>query len=119
MGDNALDRPGRPDLVTLIAVAVIAYTLNNFLHEAVGHGGVCWAVGGTEMTVSTMHLECVGDEDLSVAARKAITAAGTIANLLTGLILWFVLRRRPGPPTWGRYFLWLMMMLGFFVGGGY
>lgn len=107
----------RVDVLTLIAVAIVAYTLTNFLHEGLGHGGMCALQGGTAATISTMHCECEGE--LSTAASKAVTASGSVVNLLVGLGLLVGLRSRRGLPGWGRYFLWLMTVLNLLIAGGY
>jgi hypothetical protein len=35
-----------PDPPTVDAIALVAYVASNVLHEAVGHGGACLALGG-------------------------------------------------------------------------
>src|SRR5437764_1001919 len=37
-----------PDLLTVTAIALVAYAASNVLHEAVGHGGACIALGGSD-----------------------------------------------------------------------
>jgi hypothetical protein len=44
-GSEAL-HPPRVDIVTVIAVAVVVYTLSSILHEALGHGLTCVLLGG-------------------------------------------------------------------------
>ena len=38
--DRAIDR------MTVVAIAIVAYALANLIHEGLGHGGTCIAVGG-------------------------------------------------------------------------
>ena len=61
---------------TVDAIAVIVYALSSVLHEAVGHGGACLAVGAVPHELSSMHLAC------RIAARAGSSPAA--------------IRRRPG-----------------------
>ena len=56
--------PSLPDLLTVTAIALVAYAVSNVLHEAVGHGGACVALGGKPMVLSSLHFEC-GDETIT------------------------------------------------------
>src|SRR5207237_10048020 len=78
------DRP-LPDLLTVTAIALVAYAASNVLHEAVGHGGACLAVGGKPIVLSSLHFEC-GEEAISALARRGVAAAGTIVNFSAGAI---------------------------------
>jgi hypothetical protein len=42
-----------PDLRMVIAIAVIAYSLVPVLHEGIGHGGACVALGGQPLSLSS------------------------------------------------------------------
>ena len=46
-----------PDLLTVTAIALVAYAASNVLHEAVGHGGACVALGGKPLALSSVHFE--------------------------------------------------------------
>ena len=48
-------QPGRalPDLATVTGIALVAYAASNVLHEAVGHGGACLALGGKPLVLSS------------------------------------------------------------------
>lgn len=41
------------DLLTIAAVAVVVYAVSSVIHEGLGHGGACIAVGGTPQPVSS------------------------------------------------------------------
>ncbi len=74
-----------PDLPTVIAIALVAYAASNILHEAVGHGGACIALGGKPLVLSSVHFEC-GEETMSDVARRVVSAAGTIVNFIAGAL---------------------------------
>lgn len=109
--DGAIDR------VTLVAIAVVAYALANVLHEGLGHGGMCAAVGGRLEALSAVHAEC-STEGLGRLATSLVMAAGTLANLLAGGMAWVMLRREARLTT-RRYFLWLFMTLNLLQATGY
>ena len=113
---QASDRP--IDRLTLVAIAIVAYALANMIHEGLGHGGACVAVGGRLEVLSAVHAECAA-EDRGPLARDMVTAGGTLANLLAGAAAWLLLRRQEGRLTSWRYFLWLCMTLNLLQGTGY
>jgi len=106
------------DVVTVVSVAVLAYALANFLHEAIGHGGACVVVGGKPLVLSSVHFEC-GEESISAAARRLVAAAGTVVNFLAAGISLIAMRiagvRRPRLA----YFLWLFTTINLLMGAGY
>lgn len=110
--------PSQIHLLTLMAIAVVTYVLSNVLHEALGHGGACWWVGGQPRLVTSVHFECQLDETLPWA-RRLLAAGGSVANLLASGIAWLALHiaRRGGPRL--RYFLWLLLTVNGLQAGGY
>jgi len=107
------------DLLTVIAIALVAYAIANFLHEGVGHGGACLAVGGTPQVLSSVHFEC--DLDASATTQRRILAAGgTMVNLIVGAFSLLVLKGIPAaqkPHSY--YFFWLFATLNLLMGAGY
>jgi hypothetical protein len=101
----------KPDLLTIAAVAIVAAVLTDFVHEGLGHGGMCVATGGQPLVLSTVHFECSPDTRL-------VAAGGTLANLIFGTLSWGAARVVKQPAPW-RYFLWLLMTLNLFDAGGY
>jgi hypothetical protein len=101
----------RPDLLTIAAIAIVATVIANFIHEGLGHGGMCIATGGHPLALSTVHFECSPDTRL-------VAAGGTLANLIFGTLFWGAARavRRAAP--W-RYFFWLLMTFNLLEAGGY
>ena len=104
------------DRLTLAAMAVVAYALANLVHEGLGHGGACIALGGRLLAFSAVHAQCDVESGL---AGRAVMAAGTVANLLAGAVALMMLRRGEPRPTPGRYVLWLFMTVNFLQATGY
>lgn len=46
------------DLLTILAIGIISFIIKNVLHEALGHGGACFLVGGTPLVLSSAHFDC-------------------------------------------------------------
>jgi hypothetical protein len=101
----------KPDLLTIAAVAIVAAVITDFVHEGLGHGGMCVATGGQPLVFSTVHFECSVDTRL-------VAAGGTLANLMIGTLSWATLRAVKQSAPW-RYFLWLLMTFNLFDVGGY
>lgn len=106
-----LHKATQPDLSTIIAIAVAATAITDFIHEGLGHGGMCVATGGRPLVLSTVHLECSADTRL-------VAAGGTLANLVSGALFWVAARAVRRTASW-RYFLWLLMTFNLFDAGGY
>ena len=104
------------DRVTLVAIAIVAYALANVIHEGLGHGATCVAVGGRLRAFSAIHAECAAEGE---GRNVLVTAAGTLANLFAGATAWVLLRRQEARLTSQRYFLWLFMTLNLLQGTGY
>jgi len=67
----------KPDVSTIVAIAIAAGVIADFIHEGLGHGGMCVATGGQPLALSTVHFECRPDSRL-------VAAGGTLANLIFG-----------------------------------
>lgn len=111
------ERP-RHDLLTIVAIALLAYVIGDVLHEAVGHGGACLLVGGKPLVLSTVHFEC---DSHAVGAWGVgfIAAGGTLVNLCAGALAVLARRRAvsaSGALTW---LLWLLMAVNLLSGTGY
>jgi len=100
------------DKLTVIAIAALAYIIEDVLHEGLGHGGMALLSGAHRLTLSTVALQ--GDFDT-----RWIAAAGPLVSLISGGIFWLLLLKpqRYRPTT--RYFLILAMAGGLFSGTGY
>lgn len=101
----------RVDLLTVIAVGIIAYAAADLVHEALGHGLTCLLLGFRMTRLSTVALEAVSDGYL-------VPASGSIANVVAGAVsLAFFHRARGFSAT--RYFLWLFALINLLNGVGY
>jgi hypothetical protein len=99
------------DLFTIAAIAMVATVITDFIHEGLGHGGLCVATGGQPLVLSTVHFECSADTRL-------VAAAGTLANLIFGSVFFVAERAVKQSASW-RYFFWLLMTFNLFDAGGY
>jgi hypothetical protein len=96
----------RRDVLTIIAISIVAYALSNVIHEGLGHGGACLLVGGRPVEMSSLHFLCEGDS-------KFVSAAGCIANVIAGIVGLALYKRRRS------YFLWLFTTLNLLMPAGY
>ena len=110
--------PQRIDWLTVIAIAAIASALSTQLHEAVGHGGACLALGGRVTEWGAFYVNCNADGAPPMVARL-VAAAGSTMNLLTALIAFALLRATPPTRPRARFFWWLMFTVGGFEWAGY
>ena len=111
--------PSLPDLPTVTAIALVAYAASNILHEAVGHGGACLALGGRPLVLSSVHFEC-GEKAMSALALHGVAAAGTIVNFIIGALALLVFKTaNPLHKPHAAYFLWLFTTLNLLSGAGY
>jgi hypothetical protein len=101
----------KPDLLTIAAIAIVAAVVADFIHEGLGHGGMCVATGAWPLVLSTVHFECSADTRL-------VAMGGTLANLIFGTLAWGCVRAVKQSPPW-RYFFWLLMTFNLFQAGGY
>src|SRR5579864_2992199 len=101
----------KPDLLTVAAIAIVATVITDFIHEGLGHGGMCVATGGQPLVLSTVHFECS-------AETRLVAAGGTLANLVSGAVLLVAARAVTRSASW-RYFFWLLLTFNLFDAGGY
>jgi hypothetical protein len=110
--------PGRLDPWTIGAIAVVVYALSNVVHEGLGHGGACIAVGGHPRQLTAVFFE--GDlEGLPASAGRWEAAGGSLANLVAAAVAWAALRLIPaGRGPW-RFFWWLLLAVNLLQAFGY
>jgi len=100
------------DKPTLVGIGVMAYLVQDILHEGVGHGVTAWLSGAKQLTISTVALQ----SDIST---RWISANGTLVNLACAAILWLVLAKARSLRPAMRYFLAITMAGNLFTGTGY
>jgi len=89
----------RPNLLTIVSVALVATAAGDMVHEAFGHGTVSWLTGDRIVSLSTVAIQ-------NATANRLVAAAGTTANFLVGAISFLLLRRAKSFGTF-EYFLWI------------
>jgi hypothetical protein len=104
--------PASTDWATVAALSLMAMCLVTADHEAVGHGGMCLAVGGHIRLLTSSLFRC---DSPSVW----ISPAGPLANLLGGGVALLGLTVVPVRSTRARLFLTLVASLAFLWEGGY
>ena len=108
----------KPDWLTVACIAVVAHALAVSIHEALGHGGACVAVGCTPRLLTTTQFQ--GDEQsLPRLAVDAISAGGTAANLVAAAVAGWFLRRRREAAGSGWFFWWLFATVNLLAATGY
>jgi hypothetical protein len=75
----------RESLITIAALAALAYMTADVVHEAIGHGGACWLAGGRIMRLSSAFFRCS-------PGLHIVDAAGPIANLVVAGLCLLALR---------------------------
>lgn len=108
----------RLDFLTIAAIGVAAYVIQNVLHEAVGHGGMCLLLGGDPVALSTAYFD-MADGSVGDVGRRLVAAGGTLVNLLAGGFFWLALRAARSSSGGLRFFLWLSMTINLLSGTGY
>ncbi len=98
------------DIPTTIAAA-----LNVGIHEE-AHAAACVLSGGEFLGLTALSASC---EQPGEGARRLISLAGPLVNLIIGAALYLWLRRRGATAGTPWYFLWLFMLLNFLCGTGY
>jgi len=114
--DRLSTKEGSIDLATVIAIAILAYTLANLVHEGLGHGGAALLLGARPTMLNAIFFN-YDEATVSRAAQRIISAAGSIVNLAIGLPL-LALVPRVRSVRW-RYFLWLFAAVNILTAFGY
>ena len=96
---------------TLGAIAAVAFISACVAHEAIGHGGMCLALGGRVTQLTSVYFRCTNGGPLT-------DAAGPLMNLIVGAACWSLARRRPLVSR-SRLFFVLAMAFNLFWGAGY
>ena len=100
------------DWATVAAIALAAMCVVTTVHEALGHGGACLALGGRIALLTSSLFHCG-------LGSPWISPAGPIANLLGGTLLLLALSLVPRRLAALRLFLVLVTSFSFFWEGAY
>jgi hypothetical protein len=100
-GENAVavTKDSRLNALTLAAIGALACIAADMVHEAVGHGIASWLVADPILSLSTVALQ-------TSHPSRFVSAAGTTANLIVGVLSLLLLCRRRRL-TSSAYFLWV------------
>jgi hypothetical protein len=107
-----LQKNERNDWCTVAAIGLMAMCLVTFDHEAMGHGGICLALGGHIEVLTSSLFQC------DVRSRF-IAPAGPFGNLVGGALSLFVVHFVPRRSIGLRLFLILVTSFSFFWEAGY
>lgn len=102
----------KDDFWTLAAFGVLAYMISSVLHEGLGHGGMAWLSGARQITVASTYMDAGFDT-------RSILAAGTVANLVFGVLGLIVLRTIRAGAVPLRLSLWALTAFNLLLGTGY
>ncbi|WP_116091524.1 hypothetical protein [Sphingomonas crusticola] len=114
---NAAER-ARTDIPTVIAIAAVAGVVATQLHEAVGHGGACIALGRHVREWGAFYLDCDTHSSPPIIGRL-VAAAGSTMNLWTAIFAFAALRITPVSWPRARFFWWLLMAVSGMQWAGY
>jgi hypothetical protein len=108
------------DRLTVIAIAVIAYSGVKICHEIIGHCSMAALVGNPCRVLSATYTPLVKEiTDFHSWQYHLILIAGSTANWIVGLVCLGLLRAwRTAQPAL-RYFLWLFMCVNLFLPSTY
>jgi hypothetical protein len=95
----AVTKDSRLNALTLAAIGALACIAADMVHEAVGHGIASWLVADPILSLSTVALQTADPS-------RIVSAAGTSANLIVG-VLSLLLLRRVRRLTPSAYLLWV------------
>src|SRR5258707_6449610 len=114
----AKDHTNSSNLLTVIAIAILAYVGANITHEIIGHCGTGALLGAKCSCISTMEIRFT--PELSIDWRFRIGAfAGSGANWLVALICLRLLRAWQSASPALRFFLWLSTCVNLFLPSAY
>lgn len=110
------DAAGRPDMLTLVAIAALVYVIAVFFHELGGHGGACVALGGHPRALGAYYFDC-DDSNLSSVQVRLIAAAGNTVNLMMAALALPLVKR---VSSWyASWFWWLLFTVSVLDWSGY
>lgn len=106
------------DLLTIGAMAIVAYLISAFTHEALGHGVASLIVGAPIQHVTSLDLA----SDLSHVTpwgARFVDAAGCLAQFILAGVMYLIYRRTPSASGNWRYFTWLLYFINVLIPAGY
>lgn len=106
------------DLLYIVLLSGMCWSLLIVGHEILGHGGAVLLVGGTPISVDAMYF--VQDiSNVTFWQEKFVRANGSFINIIFAGIAMIWLSRLKNKSTWMGYFLWLVILMNCFQSGNY
>src|SRR6202521_1871313 len=93
-------------------MTLLAESIANVLHEALGHAATALLTGAKSGVLTTVAWSSDFDSRL-------VAAGGTLANLAAAMVFWIVLRSATGGSVRLRFFLLISLAFNLFAGTGY
>ena len=125
-----MERQNSIDLITVVAIAIIAYAALNITHEIIGHCGMALLMGTKCTVLSSTYIPL--DPFPPTWKYRIIVVAGCAANFIVAIVSLGLLRARwlraaPSPDLSERernkpalrYFFWLLMSVNLFLASTY
>lgn len=100
--------------LTIAGMALLVFVASALLHEGLGHGGACLALGGRPVSWGAFYFDCAAP---NLVAERWIAAAGSTVNLAVALIALVMLRMERGASA--DLFWWLLATVNAFQWAGY
>ncbi len=99
-----------------MALAAIVWVAAAVLHEGMGHGLACKAMGGIPTDWSSFHFEC-DRRSMSAAAGRFVSGAGTLVNIGLATLGWIWWRL--GETAGARLAAWILFVINGLTSFGY
>ncbi len=106
----------RAPLADGVALAALAWVAAATLHEGMGHGLACSAMGGDPTNWSTFHFGC-DSQAMSLWGGRIVAGAGTAVNVILAALGWLVWRESGS--LRGRLAGWIVFALNGLTTFGY
>lgn len=107
-----------PDLLTVAGMAAVIYCLSTMLHEGLGHGGACLAVGAKPMAWGAFYFDC--DTRLGPAWKwRVVAGAGSTVNLIVAILAGLAFGATAWERSTTRLALALVIAVNLFTWSGY
>lgn len=110
------DVDGRPDGLTVIAIAMLVYAVTVVFHELGGHGAACLAFGGYPRALGAYYFDC-DERGMPGAHVRLVAAAGNTANLVMAAIAFPLVKQARS--WYGKWFWWLVFTVSLLDWAGY
>jgi hypothetical protein len=109
------------DLLSVVAVSLLAYTLGLIVHEYMGHALMNVAFGGRLSELGALYIggNHAVQTSMPVWASKLALLAGALFNAITGVVALILLARLRKASNLSKYWLWLFGTISLLTAAGY